>query len=277
MYERASGWLTSRHTLVLTHTQAHTRSRVTLHTSFVHSKGNLCISACLRFTSTKHTHMHNLYFSQPLAFCLLLSYTLIGMQACAQKESKSLCSQLLFLSSTHTDLQPTHFLCDLLECHSIFVTAVAYPSDLTTSHQWALTDIADLFSDETDIKADLIVHQISSLWLRLISYFFIKKKNNPTFAVHLLWNTGRLRISRGCKWSKCSWGSLWKYSKSTGMSWDTADKTANKNSVFQGFSDDPLCVRSDARTHALIISLSDKLYPPPKMFAANVSNFKHQQ
>lgn len=169
MYERASGWLTSRHTLVLTHTQAHTRSRVTLHTSFVHSKGNLCISACLRVTSTKHTHMHNLYFSQPLAFCLLLSYTLIGMQACAQKESKSLCSQLLFLSSTHTDLQPTHFLCDLLECHSIFVTAVAYPSDLTTSHQWALTDIADLFSDETDIKADLIVHQISSLWLRLIS------------------------------------------------------------------------------------------------------------
>lgn len=179
MYERASGWLTSRHTLVLTHTQAHTRSRVTLHTSFVHSKGNLCISACLRVTSTKHTHMHNLYFSQPLAFCLLLSYTLIGMQACAQKESKSLCSQLLFLSSTHTGLQPTHFLCDLLECHSIFVTAVAYPSDLTTSHQWALTDIADLFSDETDIKADLIVHQISSLWLRLISYFFIKKKTTP--------------------------------------------------------------------------------------------------
>lgn len=158
-----------------------------------------------------HTYIHTHVNSHNHLHSFFLSHTHIHRHA-SMYSNRNL-SLTLSLSNplTHTNLQPTHFLCDLLECHSIFVTPV--PSDLAPSHQWALADIADWFSDETDFKTDLIVHQISPHWRRLISSFlfthlYITKEDCKEYVM-------------GCYETECSWGSVHKYSWCTGKNWDT--------------------------------------------------------
>lgn len=117
MYERTAGWLTSRHTLIWTHTHTHTRSRKKTNRHIVHSY------------SYGHTHTHSIL----LLFTLLLLYIHVTHMKFFS-HSRSFSPNLF---KTHTHTWNTHLLSDLLECHSIFITAI--PSDLLlTSELWLM-------------------------------------------------------------------------------------------------------------------------------------------
>lgn len=141
MYERTAGWLTSRHTLIWTHTHTHARSRKKTNRHIVHSY------------SYGHTHTHSIL----LLFTLLLLYIHVTHMKLRHtsmhfKRNAIFFSLQVFLSqpiqNTYTHLKYT------LAVWPAWMSQYIYHCNpfWSSSHQWALTDVDDLFPDDTNIK-----------------------------------------------------------------------------------------------------------------------------
>lgn len=127
---REDCWMTNEQTYIDLDTHTHARSRKKTNRHIVHSY------------SYGHTHTHSILLLFTL-FLLYIHVTHMKLRHTSMhfKRNAIFFSLHVFLSqpiqNTYTHTWNTHLLSDLLECHSIFITAI--PSDLLlTSELWLM-------------------------------------------------------------------------------------------------------------------------------------------